>query len=76
MLRGTHYARAEQPLDALRCYAAAQTHQVRIGRSWPRHPGTEEILAELQGSVDAHAFDRAWRSGQRLGIDALSAELA
>ncbi len=61
--------------ETLRCYAAAQTHQVRVGRSWPRHPGTREIHAELQGSVDAQAYDRVWQSGQRLGIDELAAEL-
>lgn len=67
---------AGNPDEGLRCYAAAQTHQVRIGRSWPRHPGTEEILTDLQGSVDAQDYDRAWGSGQPLGIDELSAELA
>lgn len=73
--RGGHYANAGQPLDAVRGYAAGRAHQLRGGRSRPRLHGTAKKLARLRESLSAPDYDRAWQSGQRLGIREMESEL-
>ncbi len=46
--RAGHHLNAHQPLEAARCYGAARAMHTRLGRSWPRHPGTAERLVTLR----------------------------
>ena len=64
--RGNHYANAGKPVEAVRCLAAAASHNRRLGRNWPRLPNTARHLAELRASLPAAEFERAWTSGERV----------
>lgn len=69
--RGNHYMHAGRAADAVRCYGAAHQQNIRIGRSWPRHPGTGKLLASAQGMLSASGFAQDWSSGERLGASNL-----
>jgi len=72
--RGGQYVNAGQNYEAVRCYAAAASHQRRMGRSWPRHPGTAERVEKLQQQLPADEYRRAWASGDRLDLGQLAAD--
>jgi hypothetical protein len=67
-VRGTLYLSVGQPIEAVRCFAASSAQNVREGRAWPWHPGTDELLAQLRAHVDPAEFRRNWASGERLGL--------
>lgn len=69
--RGNHYVNAGQLVDAVRCYGAAQQQNVRLGRKWPRHPGTPASLQACRDALSLNDFEEAWRSGERLGANDL-----
>ena len=64
--RAGHHLNAHQPLEAARCYGAARAMHTRLGRSWPRHPGTTERLATLREQLGEAAYADALASGERL----------
>ena len=64
--RAGHHLNAHQPLEAARCYGAARAMHTRLGRSWPRHPGTTERLATLRDQLGEVAYGEALASGERL----------
>ena len=67
--RGAHYFNGGQLAEAVRCYGISATQHGHAGRRWPRHPGTEERLADLRARLTPDAFERAWSSGQRLAAE-------
>ncbi|MTD15119.1 hypothetical protein GIS00_14340 [Nakamurella sp. YIM 132087] len=69
--RGNHYVNAGMPVEALRCYGASHLQNSRVGRTWPRHPGTAEKLDGLRDTLSSNDFQDAWASGERLGADNL-----
>lgn len=69
--RGSHYANVGRPIEAVRCFAAAELQQTRLGRSWPRHPGTTERIERLRPSLSNNDFGQAWAAGRRIGADYL-----
>ena len=64
--RAGHHLNAHQPLEAVRCYGAARAMHTRLGRAWPRHPGTTERLATLREQLGEVTFAEALASGERL----------
>jgi hypothetical protein len=69
--RGNHYVNAGRSVDAVRCYGAARQQNNRIGRKWPRHPGTPRGVQLCRDTLATKDFDDAWRSGERLGANDL-----
>lgn len=67
--RGGHHLRAGRPLDAAHCYGAARALHRRVGRRWPRHPGTTQNLARLHDQLGETTYRRALDTGERLSLD-------
>ncbi|NMO93197.1 AfsR/SARP family transcriptional regulator [Actinomycetospora sp. TBRC 11914] len=64
--RAGHHLNAGEPLEAARCYGAARAMHTRLGRSWPRHPGTVERLATVREQLGEAVYAEALASGERL----------
>lgn len=64
--RAGHHVNAHEPLEAARCYGAARAMHTRLGRSWPRHPGTAERLATVREQLGEVVYAEALASGERL----------
>ena len=64
--RAGHHLNAHEPLEAARCYGAARAMHTRVGRSWPRHPGTTERLATVREQLGEVVYAEALASGERL----------
>jgi hypothetical protein len=66
--RGGHFAAAGRLDDAVRTFSSSQARQRRVGRGWPRAPGTSGYLETLRARLGTARFTLAWRAGQHLDL--------
>jgi predicted ATPase/DNA-binding SARP family transcriptional activator len=55
---------AEQPLQAIRLYAASKVRARRAGMPWPRRPVTNDLLQQAADVVSQSDYQRAWSDGE------------
>ena len=55
------------PHTAVQLLAASRERARRAGTTWPRHPTTHDTRTELEHTLSADDFRRAWQDGLTLG---------
>ncbi|MDQ1429034.1 MAG: hypothetical protein QOK39_2510 [Acidimicrobiaceae bacterium] len=58
--------------EALRCYSAARTQNIRAGVPWPGVSGTAALLAQARAGTSTSAGQRAWEDGALLSLHDLA----
>jgi hypothetical protein len=67
-LRGNALTLLGRCVEALQCYSAAHTHNLRAGVPWPGIPATAVLLERAKAGTPAHVGQRAWEDGALLTL--------